>query len=184
MDDCLVWMDLEMTGLNPDTAVIVEIATLVTDRDANLVAEGPVIAISHPPEVVAAMDSWSREHHEKSGLLARMLASKIDTAEAERLTLAFVAAHVKEKTAPLCGNSIWQDRRFLVKYMPALNEYLHYRMVDVSTIKELAKRWYPNLPRYEKKNTHTALSDIMESIEELKFYRRKLFVKPEDLQNS
>ena len=182
MDDYLVWMDLEMTGLNPDTAVIVEIATLITDKDANLVAEGPVIAISHPPEVIAAMDSWSREHHEQSGLLARMLASKIDNAEAERLTLAFVSAHVKEKTVPLCGNSIWQDRRFLVKYMPALNEYLHYRMVDVSTIKELVKRWYPNLPRYEKNNAHTALSDIMESIEELKFYRKRLFVKPEDLQ--
>lgn len=182
MDDYLVWMDLEMTGLNPDTAVIVEIATLVTDKDANLVAEGPVIAINHPPEVVAAMDSWSREHHEKSGLLARMLASTVDTAEAERLTLAFVSGHVKEKTVPLCGNSIWQDRRFLVKYMPALNEYLHYRMVDVSTIKELVKRWYPDLPRYEKKNAHTALSDIMESIGELKFYRQKLFVKLEGVR--
>lgn len=181
MDDYLVWMDLEMTGLNPDTAVIVEIATLVTDRDANLVAEGPVMAISHPPEVIASMDSWSREHHEKSGLMARILSSGIDTAEAERRTLAFVSSHVKEKTVPLCGNSIWQDRRFLVKYMPVLNEYLHHRIVDVSTIKELVKRWYPNLAGYQKKNAHTALSDIMESIGELKYYRDRLFVKPEDL---
>lgn len=181
MDDYLVWMDLEMTGLNPDFAVIVEIATLITDKDLNLVAEGPELAIWHPPETIAAMDSWSREHHEQSGLLARILASKTDTAEAERLTLEFVSSHVKEKTVPLCGNSIWQDRRFLVKYMPVLNEYLHHRIVDVSSIKELSRRWYPGLQKYEKKNAHTALSDIMESIGELKYYRDKLFVKPEDL---
>ena len=182
MDDYLIWMDLEMTGLDPETAVIVEIASLVTDGDLNIVAAGPVIAVAHPPEVIAAMDEWSREHHKASGLLDRVLASKTGTAAAERETLAFLSAHVKEKTCPLAGNSVWQDRRFLVKYMPAVNEFLHHRLVDVSTIKELARRWYPALSRYEKKNAHTAESDILESIAELKFYRERVFVPPRDLK--
>jgi oligoribonuclease len=173
----LVWMDLEMTGLDPERDTVLEIATLVTTDALALVAEGPVLVIGHPHSVLDAMDQWNREHHAASGLTARVLGSSISMAEAETQTLAFVKAYCPERTSPLCGNSIWQDRRFLVRYMPKLEAYLHYRNIDVSTVKELVRRWYPNGPQPpEKKHAHLALDDIRESIDELRFYRRHYFV--------
>lgn len=170
----LVWMDLEMSGLDPERDTILEIATLVTDSDLEIVAEGPVIAVHQTDAILEAMDDWNREHHAASGLTARVRASRIDLAEAERVTLDFVREHAEERTSPLCGNSIWQDRRFLARYMPKLESYLHYRIIDVSSIKELARRWYPSTVP-EKKNTHVALDDVRESIEELRAYRRTIF---------
>lgn len=168
----LVWMDLEMTGLDPETDVIIEMATLVTDSDLKLVAEGPVLAIHQPDEVLAGMDDWNQTHHAASGLIERVRKSPVSTLEAEAATLAFLERHVEPNNAPLCGNSVWQDRRFLSRYMPTLQNYLHYRIIDVSTVKELAGRWRPELMAgFSKKNAHTALADIQESIEELKYYR-------------
>lgn len=176
MDDKLIWMDLEMTGLDPVTAVIVEIATVVTDANLAIIAEGPTIAIRLSPEEEAAMDDWSRKHHEASGLMDRVRASDMDAAAAEEATLSFLSGICEEKACPLCGNSVWQDRRFLVKYMPRLNEFLHHRLVDVSTVKELAKRWLPWLPPHAKKHAHTAREDILESIGELIYYRDRIFL--------
>jgi len=174
----LVWMDLEMTGLHPDHDTILEIATLVSDEALEVVAEGPVLVIHQPPAVLEAMDAWNREHHGQSGLVARVLSSSTSLAEAQAQTLAFVKRYCPERTSPLCGNSIWQDRRFLARYMPALEGYLHYRNIDVSTVKELVQRWYPAGPKPpEKKHAHLALDDIRESIEELRFYREHYFVK-------
>jgi oligoribonuclease len=174
----LVWMDLEMTGLEPEVERIIEIATLVTDAELNLIAEGPELVIHQPDALLDAMDDWNKEHHGASGLLARVRASTVTEAEAERLTLEFLKAHVPAKSVPLCGNSIAQDRRFLVKYMAELNEHLHYRNVDVSTIKELVKRWYPDSYQAPRKQaTHRALDDIRESINELRFYKERVFVK-------
>ena len=173
----LVWMDMEMTGLDPDRDTILEIATLITTDALDLVAEGPVLAIRHPRQVLDAMDQWNREHHAASGLTARSLTSPISMAEAEAQTLAFVKTYCPERTTPLCGNSIYQDRRFLARYMPKLEAYLHYRNVDVSTVKELVRRWYPKGPQPpEKKHAHLALDDIRESIDELRFYRQHYFV--------
>jgi len=172
----LVWMDMEMSGLDPKTCVVLEIATLVTDKDLNLVAQGPVLAVHQPDSVLTSMDDWNKEHHTKSGLVERVKSSKVSLAEAERLTLEFVAAHCAERSSPLCGNTIYQDRRFLIEYMPKLEAYLHYRLVDVSTVKELVKRWYgPSFQAPMKKQSHKALDDILETIEELKFYREKVF---------
>lgn len=179
MSQNLVWIDLEMTGLEIDRHVIIEIATIITDGDLNVIAEGPSMAIHATEQELDEMDAWCVENHGKSGLTARVRASTITTAEAERLTLDFIKQHVPLQAAPLAGNSVWQDRRFLERYMPAIDSYLHYRIVDVSSIKELIKRWYP--PTYNppaKRNTHRALDDILESIEELKYYREKIFVKP------
>jgi oligoribonuclease len=172
----LVWMDMEMSGLAPDTNVILEIATLITDNELNLVAEGPVLAIRHDQAILDGMDDWNREHHGASGLTQRVLASTTTTAEAEELTLAFVRAHCPPRDAPLCGNSVYQDRRFLARYMARLESHLHYRNIDVSSIKELVARWYPDGPKPpEKKHAHLALEDIRESIEELRFYREVYF---------
>jgi oligoribonuclease len=172
----LVWMDLEMTGLDPERDAILEIATLVTSNDLTVVAEGPVLAIHQPAPVLAAMDKWNREHHSASGLTGRVAASRIEVAEAAARTLAFVKQYCPERTSPLCGNSVYQDRRFLARYMPALEAYLHYRNIDVSTVKELVRRWYPAGPQPpEKKHSHLALDDIRESIEELGFYRTHYF---------
>jgi len=176
----LVWIDLEMTGLDPEHHVIVEIASIVTDDQLKVVAEGPDIVIHQPDAVLAAMDPWSLEHHQASGLLDGVKASTHDTARAEEETLSFIARHCKKGTSPLCGNSICQDRRFLAKHMPKLEAFFHYRNIDVSSFKELVKRWYPNLPRFQKEKTHLALSDIKESIGELRYYRRHLFVSLED----
>ncbi len=176
MAENLVWIDLEMTGLNPEHHVIVEIASIVTDDQLNVVAEGPDIVIHQPDAVLSAMEPWSLEHHQASGLLDRIKASGQSNAGAESETLSFITRHCKKGASPLCGNSICQDRRFLVKYMPALEAHFHYRNIDVSSIKELVKRWYPNLPRFKKEKTHLALADIKESIGEMRYYRQHVFV--------
>lgn len=174
----LVWLDLEMTGLDPDRHVIVEIATLVTDDELEIVAEGPDLVIHQPPERLAEMDDVVRAMHLRSGLLAQIEASTVTLEEAGARTLEFIKQHVPEPgTVPLCGNSIGTDRRFLAKHLPEIENHLHYRSVDVSTIKELANRWYPEVARRrpEKGGRHRALDDIRESVEELRFYRRELF---------
>jgi oligoribonuclease len=176
----LIWMDLEMTGLDPDRDTILEVATLITNNEIEAVAEGPVLVIHQPAHVLERMDAWNREHHGASGLTQRVLASTLSMAEAEKQVLDFVKTYCPERISPLCGNSICQDRRFLARYMPALEAYLHYRNLDVSTLKELVRRWYsegPSAP--EKKHSHMALDDIRESIEELRFYRQHFFrVRP------
>ncbi|MDT8896608.1 oligoribonuclease [Halomonas sp. I1] len=169
----LVWIDLEMTGLDPNRERIIEVATLVTDADLNVIAEGPVIAVHQPDALLEAMDDWNRKTHGDSGLVARVKASTVDTAKAERETLAFLNEHVAPGTSPMCGNSIHQDRRFLEREMPELLAFFHYRNLDVSTLKELAKRWNPGaLVGFSKRNVHLAMDDIKESIAELAHYRR------------
>jgi oligoribonuclease len=178
-DTRLVWMDMEMSGLDPDTDVILEIATLVTDNELNLIEAGPSLVIHHPPELLGRMDDWNREHHAASGLTERVLGSTLSTQEAEAQTLEFVRRHCAARTSPLCGNSIYQDRRFLARYMPLLEGYMHYRNIDVSTVKELVRRWYSGGPQAPaKKHAHLALDDIKESIEELRFYREHYFKGP------
>lgn len=172
----LIWMDLEMTGLNPQEDTILEIATIVTDINLNIIEVGPEIAIYQDDEVLDGMNEWCQVHHNQSGLVERVRNSKISLKEAEEQTLEFIQQHVPKGIAPLCGNSIHQDRNFLTAYMPKLNAHFHYRNVDVSTLKELVSRWYPNLEKFEKQGKHTALEDIKESIDELKYYRKKIFV--------
>ena len=168
----LIWIDLEMTGLNPETDLIIEIATVVTDKDLNILAQGPALAINQPDSVLLTMDDWNQKHHGESGLIDRVRASMILTPDAEQLTLEFVKEWVPEGVSPMCGNTVGQDRRFLVKYMPKLEAYFHYRSIDVSTLKELAARWAPKIKDGFKKETkHEALADIVESIEELRYYR-------------
>jgi oligoribonuclease len=175
-DAHLVWIDLEMSGLDPERNTILEIATIISDGDLRAVAEGPGLAIHHPESVLEAMDEWNRDHHTASGLSARVRASAISLADAERDTLAFVQRYCTERSSPLCGNSIHHDRRFLARYMPRLDAYLHYRNIDVSTVKELVRRWYPDGPQPpEKRHAHLALDDIRESIDELRFYRQHVF---------
>ncbi len=171
----LVWIDLEMSGLDPDTCEILEIATLVTDGQLELLAEGPDIVIHQPDPVLDRMDAWCTRQHGHSGLTAQVRASTTSLAEAEARTLEFLRAHCSPGKSPLCGNSIGHDRRFIVRYMPALAEFLHYRSVDVSSVKELARRWYPDLPTHPKGETHRALDDIRESINELRHYRKHIF---------
>jgi oligoribonuclease len=173
----LIWIDLEMTGLDPDTDLIIEIATVITDKDLNILAQGPVIAVHQSDEALAAMDDWNQKHHGQSGLIERVKASLINDAEAERLTIDFLKDWVPANTSPICGNSIGQDRRFLYRYMPTLEAYFHYRNIDVSTLKELAARWAPAVKDgFNKESTHQALDDILESIEELQYYREH-FIK-------
>lgn len=168
----LIWIDLEMTGLNPDADLIIEIATVITDKDLNILAEGPALAVHQPDAALLAMDDWNQKHHGESGLVDRVRASKISAVEAEALTIAFLKDWVPENVSPMCGNTIGQDRRFLYRYMPKLEAYFHYRSIDVSTLKELASRWAPGLKDGFKKETrHEALADILESIEELRYYR-------------
>lgn len=172
----LVWIDMEMTGLDPEENVVLEIATIVTDKDLNVLAEGPVIAIHQSDEELAKMDDWNVNTHTKSGLVARVKASEYDEARAIAETLAFIQEWVPERTSPLCGNSIGQDRRFMVKHMADLEAFFHYRNVDVSTIKELVRRWQPELlDQFKKSGSHQALDDIRESIAELQFYRAHVF---------
>ena len=172
----LIWVDLEMTGLEPATDRIIEIATIVTDKELNILAEGPVIAIHQSDDVIAAMDDWNQEHHGASGLIDRVRASKHSEEDAINETIAFLEQYVPQGKSPMCGNSIGQDRRFLNKYMPKLEDYFHYRNLDVSTIKELVRRWQPELMKdFKKKNTHQALDDIRESVAELQFYRERVF---------
>ena len=170
--DYLIWIDLEMTGLKPDTDVIIEMATIVTDADLNLVSEGPVIAIHQPDAVLDAMDEWNKRTHGASGLIARVRESKWTLASAEKRTMEFLTALVEPNASPMCGNSICQDRRFLAVTMPKLEAFFHYRNLDVSTLKELARRWRPELlAGFRKHQAHTALADIHESIDELAYYR-------------
>ena len=171
--NCLVWMDLEMTGLEPERDVIIEIATIITDNDLNVVAEGPVIAVHQPDMLLDAMDEWNTKTHGNSGLTERVRQSTLNARAAELKTLEFLQQHLAKGVSPLCGNSIHQDRRFLVKYMPELEAFFHYRNIDVSTVKELAKRWQPEVVKsFEKKGSHQALDDIRESIAELVHYRK------------
>ncbi|ATG73048.1 oligoribonuclease [Zobellella denitrificans] len=172
----LVWIDLEMTGLEPDEHRIIEIASIVTDKELKVLAEGPVLAIHQPEAELAKMDEWNVRTHTGSGLVARVQASTVTEAEAVAQTLAFLRQWVPEKTSPLCGNSIGQDRRFLARHMPELEAFFHYRNIDVSTVKELVRRWQPALlEQFTKKGSHQALDDIRESIAELQFYREKVF---------
>lgn len=172
----LIWIDLEMTGLNPDRDRIIEIATVVTDKELTVLAEGPVFAIHQSDEVLAGMDEWNTRQHSQSGLTERVRASTTTEAEAEQATLAFIRGHVDQGASPICGNSICQDRRFLIRHMQELAAYFHYRNLDVSTLKILAKLWLPEVGnRFEKKSVHLALADIHDSIRELRFYREHLF---------
>jgi len=169
----LIWIDMEMTGLLPDTDRILEVAILITDPNLNVVAESASLVVHHPDEVLAAMDAWNQGVHGKTGLIERVRASTLDEAEIERRALAFVADHVPAATSPMCGSSICQDRRFLARWMPRLEAYFHYRNIDVSTLKELVRRWRPDLAKgFLKQGRHEALADIRESIEELRYYRR------------
>ncbi len=173
----LIWIDLEMTGLDPDNDLIIEIATIVTDKDLNILAEGPVLAVHQSDKVLAAMDDWNQKHHGQSGLIDRVKVSIIDEDQAQRQTIEFLKQWIPKNKSPICGNSICQDRRFLYRYMPELESYFHYRNLDVSALKELAARWAPELQKgFKKKSTHKALDDIIESIDELKYYREH-FIK-------
>lgn len=175
----LIWIDLEMTGLDPQFDRIIEIASVVTDNELNILAEGPVIAIHQPEEVMSAMDEWNTNQHRDSGLTERVLNSACDERAAEGLTLAFLEQHVPPGVSPMCGNSICQDRRFLARCMPTLEAYFHYRNLDVSTLKELTKRWAPKIADGVVKNgKHLALEDIQESINELRYYREHFLSLP------
>jgi oligoribonuclease len=168
----LLWIDMEMTGLVPESDRIIEVAIVVTDSQLNTVAEAPVLAVRQEDAVLDGMDAWNKSTHGKSGLIDRVKASTLGEAEAERQLLAFLALHVPKQTSPMCGNSICQDRRFLARWMPGLEDYFHYRNLDVSTLKELAKRWKPDIAKgVSKRGAHTALDDIRESIDEMKYYR-------------
>jgi oligoribonuclease len=171
----LVWIDMEMSGLDPDACRILEIATIVTNAGLEVLAEGPDLVVHQPDEVLDAMDEWCTRHHGESGLTSQVRASAVSEAEAERQTLEFLAQWTQAGASPLCGNSVHQDRRFIGRYMPRLDAFLHYRLVDVSTLKELGRRWYPDLKAPPKRETHRALDDIRESIAELRFYRGALF---------
>ena len=172
----LVWVDMEMTGLHPDIDRIIEVAMIVTDSELNVLAEGPVLAIHQPDAVLDAMDRWNQSTHGKSGLIDRVRASTLTEAAAQRILLDFMRAWVPAGKTPMCGNSIGQDRRFMARYMPELEEYFLYRNLDVSTLKELAKRWAPGVYKsFKKRGAHTALADIQESIDELRHYRRYFF---------
>lgn len=173
----LLWLDLEMTGLDPDRERIIEIATLVTNKNLDILAEGPEFVIHQSDELLDAMDAWNKKQHNKTGLAEKVRQSQISTEQAETVTLEFVKKHCLKGKTPLAGNSIHVDRMFLSRYMPRLHEYLHYRNVDVSTIKELAGRWYPEIyaQRPKKTGEHRALGDIRDSVEELRFYKKEIF---------
>jgi oligoribonuclease len=175
----LLWLDMEMTGLSPDTDRIIELAIVVTDANLNTVAEGPVLVVHQSDEVMNAMDNWNKGTHGKSGLIDRVKASQLDEAAAEAQMLEFVKQHIDARTSPMCGNSICQDRRFMARYMPQLEAFFHYRNLDVSSLKELAKRWRPGLAEaFKKGSKHEALADIYESIDEMKYYREH-FIRTE-----
>ena len=176
-NDRLVWVDMEMSGLFPETDRILEIAMIVTDGDLNIVAEGPVLVVHQEDAVLDRMDAWNKGTHGKSGLIDKVKTSTLTEADVEAECLAFLKQHVKSSISPMCGNTIHQDRRFMNRYMPKLEAYFHYRNIDVSTIKELCKRWQPEVAKgFSKQQAHTALADIIESVEELRYYREKLFI--------
>ena len=171
-DDNLIWLDMEMSGLNTETDKVLEVATVVTDPNLNIIAEGPVIVIHQSDEILNAMDAWNQSTHSKSGLIEKVKRSSFDEAYAEETTIEFLKKHIAPNKSPMCGNSICQDRRFMAKHMPSLENYFHYRNLDVSVFKELSRRWSPSLYQgFKKTSKHEALSDIYESIEELKYYR-------------
>lgn len=179
LPDCLVWMDLEFSGLDPDGGdVILEIATLITNSDLEIIAEGPAFAIHQSEEVLTSMDEWNTKHHTASGLVDRVRKSTVSHEDADSIIANFILEHCPEGSSPLCGNSIHQDRRFLYRYMPQVTKSLHYRNIDVSTIKELAMRWTPDIQPYKKKKAHLALDDIHESIEELRYFRKAWRLDP------
>jgi len=176
----LIWIDLEMTGLDTQNDVIIEIATVVTDAELNILDEGPMLAIHQPDSILDKMDEWNTRQHGKSGLTERVKNSSIDEKQAEAATIEFLQQYVPASASPMCGNSICQDRRFLARCMPTLEEYFHYRNLDVSTLKELAKRWLPKIASgFNKKGAHLALDDIKESIEELQYYRKHMIIPAE-----
>lgn len=171
----LIWIDLEMTGLYPETDSIIEIATIVTDKELNILAEGPVLAVHQSKQTMDAMDAWNQKHHGQSGLIERVLSSTLSESDVEQQTIEFLKQWVPEGASPMCGNSICQDRRFMAKTMPLLEAFFHYRNLDVSTLKELASRWAPEIMKgFKKQATHQALDDVLESIAELKYYREHL----------
>ncbi len=176
----LCWLDMEMTGLNPDTDRIIEVAMIITDQDLNVLAQSEVYAIHQSDEVLNGMDEWNTATHGRTGLTGRVRESKHTEAEVEQKLLDFMAAWIPEKTSPMCGNTIHQDRRFMVRYMPRLEAYFHYRNLDVSTLKELARRWHPAVAKgVVKRGSHQALDDIMESIEEMRYYREHFIKLPD-----
>lgn len=174
-EERMVWIDLEMTGLDLEKESIIEIATLVTDGDLKVLAEGPNLAITVDESLLSGMDEWNTTHHHASGLVERIRTEGVPLKQAEEATLAFLQEHVKPGVAPLCGNSVWNDKRFLEKEMPRIAAFLHYRMIDVSTVKELARRWYPEEPMFPKRAAHLALDDIRESVQELSHWRDRIF---------
>ena len=175
----LIWIDLEMTGLNPEKEKIIEIAVIVTDKELNILAEGPDLVVKQPKKLLGKMDSWNKKQHKKSGLLDEVLKSRLTIRQAEKMVLEFIKPYCEPGKNALCGNSVYHDRRFIIKYMPKLDKFLHYRLVDVSTIKNLVQRWFPKYSGVPKKSdTHRALADIRESIEELRFYRQTFFKEP------
>jgi len=168
----LIWVDMEMTGLDPEKERIIELAAVVTEPDLTVVAESPVLVVHQPAQIMDAMDKWNQSTHGKSGLIEKVRTSSLTEAQAEQQMLAFLAQHVPAGKSPLCGNTVSQDRRFMYRYMPALEQFFHYRTIDVSTLKELARRWRPALLKgFEKRSQHQALADIYESIDELRYYR-------------
>ncbi len=183
--DHVVWVDLEMTGLDPDKEGIIEIACIITDKDLNVIEEGPDLVIRQPQKLLKAMDAWNQKQHKKSGLIDAVTQSKITLRRAEKTILDFIKKHCVPHKATLAGNSIYHDRRFIIKYMPRLDKFLHYRMIDVSTIKDLVRRWYPKDKELPKKSdSHRALADIRESIEELRYYRKHYFIKSPNQKGS
>jgi len=171
----LIWIDLEMTGLVPKDNQIIEIATVVTDKELNILANGPVFAIQTESRALEAMDDWNQTHHRASGLYQRVLNSRVSCGKAEEMTISFLKCFVDAGVSPMCGNTISMDRQFLNVHMPKLAAFFHYRQIDVSTLKELTKRWYPQAPKFEKSSQHLAIHDIYDSIQELEFYRQHFF---------
>ena len=177
--DRLIWLDMEMSGLDPEKERILELAMVITDGNLEIIAESPVLVIHQEQKLLDGMDSWNQGTHGKSGLIDKVIASTTTEEEAQKICLEFLAEHVKSGASPMCGNTIHQDRRFMAKYMPKLEGYFHYRNIDVSTVKELCKRWQPEVAKsFTKKQAHTAYADIIESIEELRYYRENFFRTP------
>ncbi|MBL0690738.1 MAG: oligoribonuclease [SAR324 cluster bacterium] len=174
----MVWIDMEMTGLEPQTDTILEVAIIITDIDLNPIDKGENIVIHHSEDTLKKMDEWNLTTHTHTGLYRYVLESNISIQSAEKSLLKYVKKHITEKTAPVCGNTVWQDRMFLANYMPKFNNYMHYRNIDVSTLKELSFKWYPNLPKFQKIERHSALQDIKESLSELKYYRDNILKAP------
>ena len=183
--DRLVWLDMEMSGLNPEKERLLEIAMVVTNGDLEIVAEGPVLVVHQEDALLDGMDAWNKGTHGRSGLITKVKESTLTEEAAEKLCLEFLAKHVKAGASPMCGNTIHQDRRFMARYMPKLEAYFHYRNIDVSTVKELCRRWQPEIAKsFAKQQAHTALADILESIEELRHYREKFFIPDQELPDA